>query len=241
MENPCPPGKERNPSTNRCINICPPGKKRNPVTKRCIKMMNPPSAKKDRVQNEGQVIFAREKYWLPLMVEIQNEIRNSGYVYKQKSRSWERQLILKKEYLLIADSDSMEGLYFYVKKTYSDKELIQMYRSIFAFKRQIYFEWDYAEPFVQYCKQWLGMNLKLSSFDSHFDDTKIIAYFIPFIVFIEASNQLEDYVDKMSRILGVTFVSPSQHEKTPSGPVDSHELIRKAKAKSKKKTRRKNH
>lgn len=46
IHEPCPPGKERNPKTGRCINVkkrvnimekpCPPGKVRNPKTKRCV-------------------------------------------------------------------------------------------------------------------------------------------------------------------------------------------------------------
>jgi len=41
--NPCPPGKERNPKTGRCVKIkmvppCPPGKERNPKTGRCVQI-----------------------------------------------------------------------------------------------------------------------------------------------------------------------------------------------------------
>ena len=48
--NPCPPGKERNPKTGRCVKIktyppCPPGKERNPITKRCRNITQPKQLK----------------------------------------------------------------------------------------------------------------------------------------------------------------------------------------------------
>lgn len=76
---PCPPGKERNPKTGRCINVkkrvnimdkpCPPGKVRNPKTKRCItqkktdeeKMREPCPPGKERNPKTGRCINTRKK------------------------------------------------------------------------------------------------------------------------------------------------------------------------------------
>ena len=72
---PCPPGKERNPKTGRCINIknqvkspCPPGKERNPKTRRCVnikktheeKMNEPCPPGKERNPKTGRCIKTRK-------------------------------------------------------------------------------------------------------------------------------------------------------------------------------------
>ena len=58
---PCPPGKERNPMTGRCVKsrtvkLCPAGKERNPKTGRCIQTVKLCSAGKERNPKTGRCI-----------------------------------------------------------------------------------------------------------------------------------------------------------------------------------------
>ena len=74
MLKPCPPGKERNPITRRCVTVkktagpkpCPPGKERNPASGRCVTVKKKAGSKpcppgKERNPASGRCVTVKKK------------------------------------------------------------------------------------------------------------------------------------------------------------------------------------
>ncbi len=145
------------------------------------------------------------------MREIQTELKNSNYTngFIKNIKTWQNVVFFKTAHLLNNDSelDIMLDLRGLIAGSFNDAQIFQIYRSIRSFKPLVPLKRDYITPFTEYMKKWFGKKLPSNALGARYDNKDIILYFIPFVIFIEALKDLQEYKNRLSKILGITFVS----------------------------------